>query len=76
MDPWRVLAPGGRVEKLIERELIQAADQDRQEELVGLVRGGAVLAGQVAALSLGAKPEWVLEVGRIMLEAEEVSDGG
>ena len=76
LDPWRVLAPGGRVEKLIERELIRSADKDRTDELTGLVRGGAVLAGQVAALSLGAQPEWVLEVGRLMLEAdEEVSDG-
>lgn len=72
MDPWRVLAPSGRVEKLIERELIQAADQDRQDELVGLVRGGAVLAAQTIALCLGVPWEHVKNVSEALLE---VSDG-
>lgn len=72
-----MLAPGGRAEKLIERELIHAANAERTAEQIALVRGGAVLAGQVVALSLGADPGVVQEWSRLLLEdAEEVTEDG
>lgn len=70
-----MLAPGGRALKLIERELITAANADLTAERSALARASGVLTGQVVALSLGADPNVVAEWSRLLLE-EEVSDGG
>lgn len=70
MDPWRVLAPGDHVEKLVERVLIERADDDRAEELVALSRLVGVKAGQVVALSLGAAPQMVQAATQAVLAAE------
>lgn len=67
LDPWRVLAPGGRVEKLVERALIDEVDAARTEETAALVRGAAVTAGQVVALCLGVNPAWVGRIGEALL---------
>lgn len=76
MDPWRVLAPGDRVTKLVERALIERCDEDRARELVALAKLGGVLAGQVVALSLGADPKAVFETSRLLMKTEEVDDSG
>jgi hypothetical protein len=67
MDPWRVLAPGDPVSKLVERALIRARDEERTDELVALARTGGVIAGQVVALSLGADPKSVMKISELLL---------
>lgn len=66
-----MLAPGDRVEKLVERALIQAADHERASELVDVARVGGVVAGQVVALSLGANPQTVEQIARTLLTGGE-----
>jgi hypothetical protein len=68
VDPWRVLRPGDRVEKLIERALIERANQDKTDEMVALAQVGGVLAGQVVALSLGADPKAVMEFSALLMQ--------
>jgi hypothetical protein len=66
-----VLAPGDPVEKLVERELVAAADRERVEELAALVNAGAVRAGQTVALCLGADPKVVDGWGQVLLKGGE-----
>lgn len=68
-----MLAPGDRVEKLVERAIIEQRDEERTAELVALVRAGGVVAGQVVALSLGADPKSVQAVSRALMGDD--SDG-
>jgi exosome complex RNA-binding protein Csl4 len=70
----RVLAPGDRVEQLVERVLIEQADQERVQELADAARVGGVVAGQVVALSLGADPSTVLTVARALIGGEPDAD--
>jgi hypothetical protein len=71
MDPYRVLAPGDPVSKLVERALIQARDTERTDELVALARTGGVIAGQVVALSLGADPKSVMKISELLLGGDD-----
>lgn len=70
MDPWRVLAPGDHVEKLVERALVERANEDRAEELVALANLVGVKAGQVFALSVGANPQMVAAASQAVLGGE------
>lgn len=71
-----MLAPGGRVEKLVERELIEAAAAEREAEIAAHVKGGAILAGQFIALSLGAPFEAVAKVTEFFGSLEGGEDDG